>query len=62
MGRRSNLPYVVECKSTYVFFEVIAAFDCDRAAKVYADVCADTNKTNTYRAVHVTGRKRLEIK
>jgi hypothetical protein len=28
-----KLKYVVECKSTYLFFEEIAAFNCEGPAK-----------------------------
>ena len=46
-----KLPYVVECKSTYPFFEVIAAFDCEAACKHYAKDCAETNPQFEYRIV-----------
>ena len=47
----SKLPYVLECKSSYPFFETIAAFDCEPPAKKYAASCAEANPTNTYRVV-----------
>jgi hypothetical protein len=46
------LPCVVECKSTYPFFEKIAAFNVRVAAQWYADQCAETNSAFQYR---VTG-------
>lgn len=36
----TKLPYVVECKSTYPFWEAIAAFNVDSVAKRYAADCA----------------------
>lgn len=48
----SKLPYVLECKSTYPFFETIAAFDCEPPAKKYAAACAEANPQNTYRVVN----------
>lgn len=53
----SKLPYRVECKSLYPFFEVIAAFDCDRAAFAYASQCAATNLKFDYQVIK--GRKIL---
>lgn len=46
---RDALPYVVECRSTYPFFEAIAAFDVDTVAHKYAADCAATNPKNEYR-------------
>ena len=39
----SKLPYRVECKSLFPFFELIAAFDHERAAFAYASQCAANN-------------------
>ena len=44
----AKLPYQVECKSLYPFFETIAAFDCDRAAFAYASRCAENNMKFDY--------------
>ena len=46
---RGSLPYKVECKSTFVFFETIAAFDCEPAAVGYMHDCAASNPQNSYR-------------
>lgn len=43
------LPYRVECKSTYVFFELIAAFNIQSAAESYAEGCAADRPKFTYR-------------
>lgn len=40
---RNQLPYGVECRSLYVFFEKIAAFDCVEAAASYAEQCRTAN-------------------
>ena len=58
---RSYLPFVVECKSMMVFSEVIAAFDCEKAAKDYAFECSATNPGYEY-AVYdrsVRGRRKV---
>ena len=52
----SKLPYKVECKSTYPFYELIAAFDCEHAARAYADECYDANPKYSY---HVVKAKKL---
>jgi hypothetical protein len=46
---RVSLPFKVECKSTYPFYETIAAFDCEPAARAYAHNCAEANEAFTYR-------------
>lgn len=46
-----KLPYVVECKSIYPFFEEIAAFDVDSVAHKYAADCAAENTQYAYRVV-----------
>jgi hypothetical protein len=46
------LPYSVYCKSTYLFFERIAAFDCEAAALGYARECAVASPAYEYRVVH----------
>lgn len=48
---RNALPYVVECKSTYPFFETIAAFNVECAAHRYAAECSATNPQFEYRVV-----------
>lgn len=48
---RNHLPYKVECKSTYPFFETIAAFDCENPALNYASDCRSTNPTFEYRVM-----------
>lgn len=48
----ANLPHKVECRrSTYQFFELIAAFNTQRAAETYAAECAETNRQFEYRVV-----------
>lgn len=47
----ANYPYVVECKSTYPFFETIAAFNVDSVAEAYARDCRETNPQFVYRVV-----------
>ncbi len=49
---RNQLPYSVECKSSYPFFERIAAFDIAHAARAYADECATTNPQFEYRVMY----------
>lgn len=44
-----SLPYVVECKSTRPFFEIIAAFNCRQAADGYAAECGEANRSFEYR-------------
>ena len=46
---RDQLPYKVECKSSYPFFETIAAFNYDDVAFGYADSCAEVNPSFEYR-------------
>jgi hypothetical protein len=46
-----KLPYVVECKSTYPFFEEIAAFDCEHAAEGYTAECQRQTPQYEYRVV-----------
>lgn len=48
---RNQLPYAVECKSSYPFFERIAAFNCDVAAIGYAEECAAANRAFSYRVM-----------
>lgn len=48
---RNKLPYVVECKSLYPFFEAIAAFDVQGVAEHYAIECRKTNPKYEYRVV-----------
>ena len=45
----TKLPYLVECQSTYPFFETIAGFDIEAAATRYASECAETNPNFHYR-------------
>jgi hypothetical protein len=47
----SKLPYVIECKSTLPFFEVIAGFNCEPPARRYAQACAKGGPQNEYRVV-----------
>jgi hypothetical protein len=46
-----KLPYVVECKSMYPFFETIAAFNVDIAASSYARECKLANPSFEYRVM-----------
>jgi hypothetical protein len=48
---RNKLPYVVECKSTYPFFETIAAFNVDIAAMSYAYDCKLVHPDFEYRVM-----------
>lgn len=46
----TTLPFKVECKAApRPYYEVIAAFDCQRAAEAYAGECAFTNRDKNYR-------------
>lgn len=45
----TKLPYEVYCKSSYPFYELIAAFDCESAAFAYARDCLRTNGKYVYR-------------
>lgn len=49
---RHPLPYVVECKSSYPFWEPIAAFNVDQVAERYAADCKCTNPQFQYRVVY----------
>lgn len=43
------VPFVVECNSNGRFFEIIAAFNVDSIAKLYAVDCAKVNPKFVYR-------------
>lgn len=45
---RDSLPFAVYCKSTYPFFERIAAFNVDSAAGHYALECARCHPEFSY--------------
>ncbi len=47
---RNTLPFTVECKSTYPFFERIAAFNCEPPARRYTKECA-AQPQNQYRVL-----------
>lgn len=49
---RNSLPYKVECKSSYPFYELIAAFNVECAAFQYAADCQQTNPHFAYRVTH----------
>lgn len=53
MTNRFNLnelvPFYVECKSTYPFFEVMAAFNSEVVARRYAEDCHAANPKFEYR-------------
>ncbi len=51
-----ELKWVVECRSTYVFFETIAAFDHEGVAKGYAKDCAKVNPEYQYRVLSRDGK------
>ena len=53
----SKLPYKVECKSTYPFFELIAAFNVEQAAVGYAGECALANADTAYEYRVKCGRR-----
>ncbi len=44
-----QVPFTVECKSTYPFFEVIAAFNSEVVARRYAADCQEANPKYEYR-------------
>jgi hypothetical protein len=46
---KSKLPFQVECKSIFAFFEPIAAFDHIKVAHRYAQDCLQTNPKFEYR-------------
>ena len=55
----NQLPYKVECKRPEMAYaELIAAFDCQRAAEAYAGECALANMAFTYRVKR--GRRVLQ--
>jgi hypothetical protein len=45
------LPWRIECRSTYPFFEPIAAFNSEKVAIAYAASCRAANPTYAYRVV-----------
>jgi hypothetical protein len=55
MTERPTLPHIVECKSSYPFFEPIAAFDCLEAARAYKENCEKTNRRFAYRVNSIYG-------
>lgn len=44
-----QVPFTVECKSIYVFFEVVAAFNSEVVARRYAEDCQRANPKYEYR-------------
>lgn len=44
----TRLNFKVECNQSH-WFETIAAFNCEPAAKAYAQACAETNPQFQYR-------------
>lgn len=54
---RNSLPYKVECKSSYPFYELIAAFNVEAAATAYAGECALANADTNYAYRVVHGRR-----
>lgn len=58
MANRNRLSFSVWCRSTYPFFEKIAAFNVQQAANAYAQECSQTNPTFVYK-VRNAGNKRL---
>lgn len=49
-----NLAHAVLCKSTYPFFETIAAFDCEPAADIYMRACRSANPRYEYKVVAIS--------
>lgn len=49
MNLNEHVPFYVECKSTYPFFEVIAAFNSEVVARRYAEDCQRANSKYEYR-------------
>lgn len=43
------LPFIVECRSFYTFFEPIAAFNVESAALAYAFECQEGSPSFKYR-------------
>lgn len=48
-SKYEQLPFLVECKSTYSFFETIAAFNVEVVARRYAEDCQQANPSFQYR-------------
>jgi len=48
MADKPKLPFQIECKSTYPFFEPIAAFDRIKVAYRYAQDCLQANPRYEY--------------
>lgn len=46
---KTALPFQIECKSLFPFFEPIAAFDHIKVAYRYAQECKQTNPNFEYR-------------
>ena len=44
-----QVPFTVECKSLFAFFEVIAAFNAEVVARRYAEDCQRANPSYEYR-------------
>jgi hypothetical protein len=51
MALRYALHYVVQCKSLYVFYEDIAAFNVESIAVEYASECGKANPQWQYRVI-----------
>ncbi len=55
------LPFQVECRSTYPFFELIAAFAHIKVAHRYAQDCKQTNPTFEYRLRDIERNKTYAV-
>ena len=44
-----KVPFAVECRSTYPFFEMIAAFNVEVIARRYVEDCQQANPKFEYR-------------
>lgn len=55
MSKYDQLPFLVECKSTYPFWETIAAFNSEVVARRYAEDCQQANRSYEYRVQMMLG-------
>lgn len=56
-SKMQKLPYRVECRSSYPFFETTAAFDCEAPAVGYASQCALANADTRYEYRVMKGKR-----
>lgn len=58
---RNEIPFEVRCRSSYPFFETIAAFDHIKIAYRYAQDCKKTNPTFEYQLRHAESGKTYSV-